>query len=150
MSDNWFTFVSLDPNWVPTSEGVVAQLEAIARSEFPDAEEISTEFHELPVFINPVENLETVHCPNCNSDLMDWWQDQMEANEDEGFASLDCTVPCCETKTSLNDLKYDWPAAFACFQLDVMNPNMPDASKAMIEAFETIAATHIRIIRTHM
>jgi DNA-directed RNA polymerase subunit M/transcription elongation factor TFIIS len=149
MSDNWFTFVSSDPKWTPSDE-VAGQLEDIARSEFPDADEISTEFHEQPAFINPVANLETVHCPSCDSDIMDWWQDQMEATDEEEFASLDCTVPCCGTQTSLNDLKYDWPAAFACFQLDVMNPNMPDAPEAVIEAFQTIAATHIRTIRTHI
>ena len=149
MSDNWITFVSAEPDWIP-SEEIAGQLEDIARSEFPEAEEVNLEFHDTIVFVDPGSNFEAVSCPNCKADLMEWWQDEMEAKSEIEFSRLDCTVPCCGSSTTLNELTYDWPAAFGRFQLDVMNPNVPDAAAAVVEALETIASTHFRVVRIHI
>lgn len=43
-----------------------------------------------------------------------------------GFANLMIVMPCCDGVTSLNSLRYEWPAGFARFILQAMNPGIED------------------------
>lgn len=40
------------------------------------------------------------------------------------FESLSLVTACCGAQTSLNELRYVWPAGFASFVLEAMNPNI--------------------------
>ena len=148
MSDNWIIFVPDKPDWVP-NDVIIGQLVSLAEAEFPDADEVKAETHDRVMFIDPGSNFETISCPHCQSEIMDWWQNEMEKFEERDELVVQ-TLPCCGASSSLNDLNYDWPSAFGRFQLDVMNPNVSDAPKAVVEALETIAAVVFRVVRTHI
>ena len=53
---------------------------------------------------------------------MGWWSEQMGQASHASFTNLAVLAPCCGTKTTLNDLTYDWPAGFAQAELSVLNP----------------------------
>jgi hypothetical protein len=38
------------------------------------------------------------------------------------FRCLRVTTPCCDAVSSLNDVIYDWPAGFARYVLEAVNP----------------------------
>lgn len=70
------------------------------------------------------ENLERIRCPQCGRELTtDWFVDELNQrfDADGGCASLDVVVPCCATATTFNDLDYDWPMAFASFEITSWN-----------------------------
>ena len=50
------------------------------------------------------------------------WTEAIHAAAAAGFADLDVRVPCCRSKTSLNDLDYRGPAVFARFVLEATEP----------------------------
>jgi hypothetical protein len=43
----------------------------------------------------------------------------MDAAYSHGFEDLRFETGCCATRTTLNDLLYEWPAGFARFALEV-------------------------------
>ncbi len=45
----------------------------------------------------------------------------MDIAHAENFQSLEAQMPCCGKACSLNDLKYEWPAGFARFVIEVEN-----------------------------
>lgn len=66
---------------------------------------------------------------------MDWWSEQMAQAGEASFTNLAVTTPCCATRTSLNDLTYDWPDGFAQAELSVRNPQggwLDDAEPAQV------------------
>ena len=40
----------------------------------------------------------------------------------DDFEALAVTLPCCGASSTLNDLVYHWPAGFARYVLEAMNP----------------------------
>lgn len=48
------------------------------------------------------------------------------------FESLSAVTACCGARTSLNDLRYVWPAGFASFVLEAMNPNIARISEEQL------------------
>jgi hypothetical protein len=89
----------------------------------PGADSVEVELYDEVTFIDQGANFERLSCAACQADLaMKWWSDQMGRAGDAGFTNLVVTTPCCGTKTSLNDLIYDWPAGFAQAELSVLNP----------------------------
>ncbi len=65
------------------------------------------------------------------------------------FEELAITLPCCGGTTSLNDLDYDWPAGFAKFVLEAMNPNVKDLDVEAVNRLEATLGCALRRIWTH-
>jgi hypothetical protein len=113
--------IPTEPGFVPSS-GVQEAALQLLRSWLPAAEDITSELSAETRFIDPGANLEHVECPVCGADLFGWWQDAMDEASRQDFATLEIVVPCCQTNTTLNDLRYTWPAGFARFVAEVRNP----------------------------
>ncbi len=77
MSDDWLSFVPTDPYWQPTAEAAKAASELLA-SFVPEAEEVRTEFSDDVMFVNPSQNLESISCPACKADILEWWGGAMD------------------------------------------------------------------------
>ena len=123
MSDNWIQFVPVDPEAQPTREAADKAIELLS-SFAPEADEVSAKFAETIEFFHPGGNWSGVECPSCGVDAASWWNDAMDRASQDSFRDLSVTTPCCETQTSLNDLRYVWPATFGRFVLEAMNPNI--------------------------
>jgi hypothetical protein len=132
MSDNWLRFTPTDPYYQP-AEAAAEQVRALLRLFLPNADEITFEFSEQPVFVDAGGNWEGVSCPACGADAESWWGDAMSAAAEQDFASLAAVATCCGEQVSLNDLNYGSPVAFGRFVLDAMNPNCGGLSTDQLE-----------------
>lgn len=116
---------------------------------FPKCE-IAEGISDFPQFVDCGDDLEGVSCPLCKAEIdSDDWSMLMDASyDDEGFSSLSITTPCCHKPSSLNDLIYDAPCAFSCFEVDVADPKkIPPTLLKDLEAiagfrFQTIVAEY--------
>lgn len=69
----------------------------------------------------------------------------MDAAYASHFADLTTTTPCCGASGSLNDLHYEWPAGFARFTLEALNPNA-DLDDQHLLTLESILGCPVRVI----
>jgi len=72
----------------------------------------------------------------------------MDAAFKTNFKDLYFTTLCCNRSTSLNDLKYKWPAGFAKFAIIIADPVI-DIENDRLDVLETILGTKIRKIWAH-
>lgn len=68
----------------------------------------------------------------------------------ENFRQLKTVVPCCSAEISLNDLHYDWPAAFGRFVLEAMNPNVRDTTSEQDRALADRMGHELRKVWVHI
>jgi hypothetical protein len=126
MSDNFLRIIPVDVDCVPDAESVRLST-SLPESLLPKSDRIAFKKWTGVQFVDQGRLFERVSCPKCEGELdLDWWGDRMSSKWNENskqFESLDVETPCCLFKTSLNDLKYDRPAAFARCPLEVTNPN---------------------------
>jgi hypothetical protein len=89
----------------------------------PGADGIEALVHEAVVFVDQGSTFERILCPACERDVqVDWWQGRMDAASRVSFTRLDVDPPCCGVETTLNDLRYWWPAGFTSAELRVTSP----------------------------
>ncbi len=122
MSIDVLRLIPIEPKFAP---GVEAQQRAseLFRSFLPLAAEVSAEITADVKFVDQGQNFRRVLCPFCNSALeIEWWRVAMDKAQASGFSHLAVTTPCCGASSSLNDLKYEWPAGFARFVLEAQDP----------------------------
>ena len=100
-------------------------------------------------FIDQGSNFEGVYCPACSADLDQWWKEAMDRAWQTRFANLAAVVPCCGSATSLNDLRYVWPAGFARFVLEAKNPGITDLAHHDLAQLETTLGCRLRRIWAH-
>lgn len=154
MSDNYLSFVPTDIEWVPKSDVQIEELVSIAWDALPEAEEVEPLVHNYPAFVHPVQNLETVACPHCNSDLAEWFWSLIDDDEGgyqgEQPGPMIVEVPCCKQQTSLTDLRLDLPGAFGRFQLDVMNPDVSEVPGGLLEKLESLTGQKFQSVWTHI
>jgi hypothetical protein len=84
-------------------------------SEFAITEcKVTLEVNDTVSFADAGENFESVTCPRCNADVMEWWSDAMSEAyiPDDGFVNLAVRMPCCGADSTLNDLNYNLPQGF--------------------------------------
>ncbi len=85
---------------------------------------IRERYYDEVTFIDQGSNFEEVKCSNCGNTLeIDWWSEQMDNCGMSNFNDLSVTTPCCKKVTSLNDLNYIWPAGFARYVIEIINPD---------------------------
>jgi hypothetical protein len=122
LSDNILRLIPTDPEFIPdtTAQHIARQMLALF---LPQAEPVTAVSADEVQFVDQGENWERVVCHRCNSPLdNDWWQQAMEVAYEKHFIDLSVTLPCCGESGSLNDLHYEWPAGFARFMLEAVNP----------------------------
>jgi hypothetical protein len=150
VSDDWLQLIPLAPAHVP--DAAVAER---ARVRFAamvgPADEVLVTVTDTVAFIDSGANHERIGCPACGMQLDEgWWVRALDTAGESGFTDLHVTVPCCRRRLSLNDLVYDWPAGFARFVLEAMNPAVDDLGIEELEELSALLDTPLRVIRTHI
>jgi hypothetical protein len=72
----------------------------------------------------------------------------MDKASENKFTDLSVVVPCCGSKTSLNELRYEWPAGFAQFIIEIINPDRNISDEELLK-IETILGSKLRKIWSH-
>ena len=116
----------------------------------PRADEVVFEFTDTVEFVHPGGNWSGVKCSACGADAEPWWNDAMHAAYRTKFSELEVTVPCCGARVSLNDLEYAWPAGFARFVLEAMNPAIKDLTEGQLKQLSDCLGCDIRRIWVHI
>jgi len=145
MSDTYLRLIPSDPDYRPTQDAAEAGVRLL-KGFFPRAEGVKTQAEEGVVFFDAGENTESVACPACGVDLMDWWGDAMDAAHAKEFRDLSVVTPCCAKRTSLNDLVYVWPAAFGSVALEVANPGVSSIAEAQRAAVEQVLGCPVKVV----
>lgn len=145
MSDNWLQFVPTDPQFIPSAEAAESARHLFA-SFVPESEEVTASTKDEIEFFHPMGNWSGVECPLCGADLEPWWEEAMERCAETQFKDLVTTVLCCGSRLSLNELRYVWPAAFARFVLEAMNPNVRDITQDQELALSNAVGCSLRKI----
>jgi hypothetical protein len=74
----------------------------------------------------------------------------MDEASAHGFVALQVIVPCCHIQTTLNDLRYKWPAGFARFIMEVRNPGRSEAlTEEEIRQLEHLLGCKLRQVLAH-
>ncbi|MFF5494883.1 hypothetical protein [Streptomyces aquilus] len=154
MSDNVLSVIPVDPHWQPehpAAERAVALVTALTGGLGADTDvEVDVDWYDDPTVVDGAQNLERIGCPNCRAAIdRAWWEDLMEAHED-GFPTLDVTVPCCGAATTLDRLDYDGPCGFARFEIAVWNPETGGLSEEQLASVAQALGHPVRQIRAHI
>ncbi|MCC6683339.1 MAG: hypothetical protein IT445_20780 [Phycisphaeraceae bacterium] len=150
MSDNWIALVPDDPRFVPDAAKQNRARERFAEIA-PEADEIEIKVSEKVVFFDCGGNFERLGCPFCGVEIpVEWWQERMGEDHDDGFKLAAYTMPCCGKKSTLNELVYEWPQAFGRFAIDAMNPNIGKLDDKFKREFEDILGTKLRVVYQHI
>jgi hypothetical protein len=147
MSDRYLILIAEDPKFEPDEEQLELArefLEEIAGES--DATEV-THSGELK-FFDCGEDFEEVQCPRCGRELfIDWWQERMdEAVRGERIQLKKLTMPCCDGKATLHELRYDMPQGFGTFSIQAMNPEINELDEDAQGELEQIVGTKLRVI----
>jgi len=122
------------------------------RAHLSLADEITCETTDEVRFVDQGGNFERILCPFCNHELNveDWWHSAMNKAYESKFRSLEVQTPCCRRQTSLNDLRYEWPAGFARFDLSARNPQVRSLPDHVQSELEQILKCSLRQIWAHI
>lgn len=114
------------------------------------ADTIEAIMHEMPVFVDCGENLQSIFCPLCKELLnFDWWGEAMDKAYKSVFVDLIVKLPCCEKESSLNDLIYDFPCGFSSIEFDVINPST-EPDNDCIAYIQNILEISVRVIHARV
>jgi hypothetical protein len=141
MSDNILKIIPVSPIYLPTEELIQKALTSI-KLFFLTADKIINKN-------TPGTNLGRIICPQCGKEINEtWWKEAMDKAYQKEFLDLNIIVPCCNSKVSLNKLKYEQPAGFAQFSIQIVNPNR-DLTDEELYSIATILNTKLRKIWAH-
>ena len=108
--------VPTDPEWTPDDVALRRAVRAL-RELLPQADGVRGEVHDGVVLVGDGEP-EKVGCPACGEDLDPvWWGQRLDRAAAHGFVRLGVVTPCCATRTTLGELRFDRPVAFARTEL---------------------------------
>jgi len=145
VSDNVLKLIPSSPTYVPGEDKIKKALAHIKES-FPLTNKIRVNVSESPQFIDQGANFERIICPSCNAIIdTSWWQYAMDEAYNNGFRNLSVKVPCCGTETNLNELKYEWPAGFARFSIEISNPETDISDSTFHELEVALGSSLVRI-----
>jgi hypothetical protein len=146
LSENVLRLIPTDPHFVPDDASAQRAKDQFAQF-VPGADEVTETRSEDIQFVDPGANLERISCPRCGQDLaIEWWQERMDAASATRFIALAVTTPCCGANVSLNDLNYEWPAGFARFVLEALNPGVADLAPTEVATIAEIVGAPLRRI----
>ncbi len=148
MSENHLKLIPTDPYFIP-DPNAMNQARQLFDVLMQGSYKTTMEVFATVQFIDQGANWETLFCPNCQSVIdVEWWQQAMDRAFESGFLELGVNVPCCGFRTTLNDLRYVWPAGFARFRLAAINPPS-DLSDEQLRELEHILGKSLRKIWAH-
>ena len=151
MSDYYISFIPSEPNYVPSSE-ITKQIESIAIDD-RDCSQRSFEVNHIILFADAGENVESISCPFCKADLLEWWGEAMSSaySGDDGFINLIAQTPCCNQSCSLNDLIYYFPQGFYKTKLTI-EPTLQHQldTEDICQKLKKISGVQWRTIHTHI
>jgi len=117
VSEDVLRIVPTDPAWTPDDVALRRAVRAL-RELLPHADGVRGEVHDGVVLVTAGNEPEQAACPACGEQLDPaWWAARLDRAAAQGFARLGVVTPCCATRTSLGDLRFDRPAAFARTEL---------------------------------
>lgn len=149
MSDNYLRLIPTDPAWAPAADAVAAVGEVVRRL-VPDGETFEPLCFDSVQFVDAGGNFETVFCPGCDAELSDgWWGEAMDTAYQSQPVSLPVTTPCCALRTSLNDLRYDWPQGFSTWRFEVRGPGRQRLTADELAQVEQALGHPVREIWAH-
>jgi hypothetical protein len=148
MSDDWMIVVPVDALAKPPQERIDAAFSLLQELR-PDGDDPELHVDDVPAFFDCGSNFENVFCPFCEAVLeSSWWNAAMNRwCEDQRKLSVE--TPCCHRETSLNELDYDAPQAFACVGMELMNPGY-DLEPEERRQVEGALGLPVRIIWRHL
>ena len=125
MSDTVYRIIPKNPNFLPPENTIKQLLSLLTNLNVKG--DVTWKKYDNPTFIDCGGNFTFVSCPSCNEVIADViWGDMMDKCYENGhFYNLETVTPCCDFKTTLNDLKYDWDCGFAKFVIEILNPEKP-------------------------
>jgi hypothetical protein len=139
----------VDPLAIPPKERAEAALGLLSQLR-PEAQEFELHFSKIPEFFHCGSNFESVFCPFCQTDIVEWWGKAMDAwGEGHDRRRLAIGTPCCGRATSLNDLDYVDPQGFACVAIKVMNPDS-DLEPSELHRVAQALGEPLRIVWRHI
>ena len=160
MSDDYLKIIPTAPEHVPPKSRHQLAL-TLLETFLPDGEEFEAQVYDKTEFIDQGENIEAVICPSCtkrstldhstdDNPIVTWWYDLAESMEDADVTKIITEMPCCRQRVRLMDIEFDWPAGFARFELNVMNPNVRgNLTIPQLEQLETILGCPLKQVRAH-
>lgn len=98
MSDNWLMFIPTDPEALRSRAAADKAVELL-KTFVPEAWEVLAKFAERTEFHCGVGNWSGVSCPECGTDVGDWWTGAMDKAWASEFKNLSVTTPCCGHST---------------------------------------------------
>jgi hypothetical protein len=150
MSDHWIKLIPEDPRFIPDAAKQARARDRLAEIA-PDADEIEIQVSENVEFFDCGANFERILCPSCRSEIaVEWWQQRMNDDYDDGFRLARYPTPCCSTPHTLHELEYAWPQGFGRFALDAMNPNIAKLEERYRQELEALLGTRLRVIYQHL
>ena len=148
MSDSILKLISSSHTYMPKEDSKQKAIRSVEMF-FPLPSRVSFKQSDTPHFVDPGTNLERIICPNCSSVIDElWWKEAMDKAYQDKYIELNVIVPCCKSKASLNKLKYEWPAGFSKFSIEILNPTR-EITDEELQDIETILETNLRKIWGH-
>jgi hypothetical protein len=149
MSDNYLRLLPTDHSFVPTPDKA-ERARRLASSLCPSADEVSATLPGKVLFFDCGANLESVSCPICQSDVTNWFFEEIDHKYNEsGLLDLESQSPCCSVSLNLNDLEFDWPAGFASAAIEIRNPGRDWLTQGELEQLSATLGHEVRQILAH-
>jgi hypothetical protein len=147
MSSTILKVIPTDPSYAPNK---LEQDNATKfLSKLYDKKQIEFKATDTIEFIDQGENFDSVSCNLCRQDIkIEDWQNAMEKAHDKQFMNLTFVTPCCNKKTSLNDLTYHSAAGFAKFVISI-SEGQNELSDKDFKELQNILGTALRNIWAH-
>lgn len=148
MSENHLRLIPTDPYFVP-EPAAIEQAHRLFAACLPASYETTACVFDTVQFVDPGGNMGKILCPYCQSELArEWWQQSMDTSFAGDFLKLGVTTPCCDYRTTLNDLHYTWPVGFTRFRLEARDSER-DLTDEQLRELERILGTPLRKIWAH-
>jgi hypothetical protein len=149
MSDTFLRLIPVLPDFVPSREAAEAAIGRL-KGFAPNASQIEAQWPTEIQFVDQGGNFERLLCPQCGTEVTNRFSDWMETAYQSRFEKRRVSLPCCGKDSDLNDLVWQWPAGFARFILEAMNPELPGwLPEANQKEIEMILACKVRQIYAH-
>ena len=147
---NVLKFCPKDPFLLPDEKQQAAAVDLIVKA-FPERE-IFDGTSPLPQFVDCGDSLEGVYCPFCKKELdsEDWACLMDSLYSEEGFSSLEVTLPCCGKNTGLDRLIYKEPCAFSCFEIDVTDAGPSQMPKDLLKRLSEATGIEFTVVTAHI
>ncbi len=123
MSENLLQLIPQQPTYVPSEEAVL-RAEQFLKSHISETGKVYSEVSNEIRFIDAGANFESVSCPVCGKKISGEWSAAMDEAHKSQFSNLELVAPCCDSRTTLNHLNYNFPQGFARFVLSARDPGV--------------------------